>query len=84
MSVMEGSAKSSLHYQQAAVQPIEYMQMVLTPDEFIGFLKGNILKYTARCGHKDLPAKEAAKIEQYSIWLRMVLNGEKIKPMEGK
>ena len=82
--ILDGSAKSSLHYQKAAIQPIEYMQMVLTPDEFIGFLKGNIMKYTARCGHKDLPVKEAAKIEQYSTWLREALEGKKIKTMEGK
>lgn len=57
--------------------------MVLTPEEFRGFLKGNILKYSVRCGHKDAPLKEAAKIEQYSKWLRMAYEGKTIKPMEG-
>lgn len=61
-------------------QPIEVMQANMTRDELIGFLKGNIIKYACRCGRKDDPKKEAAKIKQYADWLCTVLNGETINP----
>lgn len=40
------------HYEQMTVQPWTVMEALLTPDEFIGFLKGNILKYSMRQGRK--------------------------------
>lgn len=41
------------HYKDMAVQPWAVMEAVLTPEEFRGFLKGNIIKYAMRQGHKD-------------------------------
>jgi len=40
------------HYKDMAVQPWHVMQSVLTPEEFRGFLKGNIIKYAMRQGRK--------------------------------
>ena len=81
-AALEGSAKTSSHYQVGTKQPIEIMQEVMTPEEFQGFLRGNVIKYSLRLGHKDAAVKEAAKIEQYAKWLRMALEGNTIKPME--
>ena len=67
------------HY-QTDIQPIEVMQANMTHEELIGFLKGNIIKYVCRCGRKDAPSKEAAKINQYSKWLVEALEGRKIDP----
>lgn len=78
--VVDGSAKSSTHYMAGAIQPIEFMQANLTPEEFKGFLKGNVLKYTARCGKKDATVKDMAKIVQYSQWLLQAERGETINP----
>lgn len=61
-------------------QPIEVMQSNMTHEELIGFLKGNIIKYACRCGKKDAPEKEAAKIKQYADWLCIVLSGGTIDP----
>lgn len=58
------------HYASSAIQPIQYMVANFTHEEMIGFLKGNILKYTSRMGKKDDPAKETAKIKRYSEWLK--------------
>ena len=33
------------HYKDMAVQPWEIMESLLTREEFIGFLKGNVIKY---------------------------------------
>ena len=41
------------HYKDMGVQPWDVMQSVLTPEEFRGFLKGNIIKYAMRQGRKD-------------------------------
>lgn len=81
-AALEGSAKTSTHYQVGTKQPIEIMQEIMTPEEFQGFCRGNVIKYSLRLGHKDAAVKEAAKIEQYSKWLRMSLEGKTINPME--
>jgi hypothetical protein len=35
-----------------AIQPWDVMKAVLTREEFLGFLKGNIIKYSLRDGKK--------------------------------
>ncbi len=67
------------HY-KGSVQPIELMQAQMSPDEFIGFLKGNIIKYACRIGKKDEPGNEADKIIRYAEWLKRALMGETINP----
>ena len=67
------------HYACVAVQPIEVMQSNMTHEQFVGFLRGNIIKYTCRMGRKDDVTKEAAKIKQYATWLEQTLRGEKVQ-----
>ena len=52
------------HYKEMAIQPWEIMEYVLTPDEFIGYLKGNVLKYSLRAGRKE-GTDDAAKARHY-------------------
>ena len=40
------------HYATMDIQPWHVMEAVLTREEFIGFLKGNIIKYALRDGRK--------------------------------
>jgi hypothetical protein len=40
------------HYKDMAVEPWIVMQAVLTPEEFRGYLKGNVIKYSMRQGKK--------------------------------
>jgi hypothetical protein len=82
MEIREGSALASTHYQTCDVQPIEIIQMYLPREQLIGYLRGNIIKYQLRYGHKDPTPKEAAKIEQYAKWLAVIENGGKINPWE--
>lgn len=77
----EYSEPLSSHY-ETTLQPIEFMQANMTHEEFIGFLKGNIIKYTARCGKKDDVDKEVAKIIEYAKWLAKAYKGETINPRE--
>ena len=41
------------HYKEMPVQPWTVMQAVLTPEEWRGYLKGNIIKYSMRAGRKE-------------------------------
>ena len=75
-----GSALEAKHYQVGSQQPIEIMQDYMTKEQLIGFLRGNIIKYTLRLGRKDDQLKEAGKIEQYAKWLRLVIQGDRIDP----
>lgn len=40
------------HYKNMLVQPWKAMQSWLTPEQFAGFLRGNAIKYLARCDVK--------------------------------
>lgn len=53
------------HYKDMAIQPWEIMEAVLTCDEFIGYLKGSILKYSLRAGRKE-GTDDAAKAKHYA------------------
>lgn len=44
---------SGNHYKDMPIQPWTLMEAVLTPEEFRGFLKGNIIKYSMRAGRKE-------------------------------
>lgn len=51
------------HYKDMGMQPWHVMEAVLTPEEFRGFLKGNIIKYAMRQGKKD--SDDAGKAQHY-------------------
>lgn len=77
--IKDGSAPNTKYYDEhyasmAGLEPIELMQLVLSPAEFIGFLKGNIIKYSMRAGKKQGEAaeKDVAKAKRYTAWLRKV------------
>lgn len=40
------------HYIDMPVQPWEAMKSWMTPEQYVGFLRGNALKYLARCDVK--------------------------------
>jgi len=50
------------------------MQAVLTHEEFVGFLKGNIIKYSLRAGRKD-GSDDAGKAQHYMQKLLEVERG---------
>lgn len=62
------------HYKQLDPQPWEVMQSLLTPEEFRGFLKGNMIKYAMRQGKKDSP--DSGKYWHYKKKLREVTGDE--------
>lgn len=81
--VPQGDPRKSSHYQLTLLQPLEIMQRTMTKEEFIGFLKGNIIKYSIRGGHKEgeSPEKDLTKVNTYHRWLRLAEQGQMINPM---
>ena len=64
------------HYKDMPMQPWDVMQAVMTPEEFIGFLKGNIIKYSMRAGRKD-GSDDAGKAKHYRQKLQEVQEGRR-------
>jgi len=61
------------HYAGFAVQPVEYIQNVMEPPEFRGYLWGNVLKYMSRWKEKgktqEEKVKDLKKARVYLDWL---------------
>jgi hypothetical protein len=41
------------HYKTMDVQPWQAMEAWMSEEEFMGFLRGNVIKYVARCARKN-------------------------------
>ena len=65
---------SGNHYKDMPIQPWALMEAVLTKEEFVGFLKGNIIKYSLRAGRKD-GSDDAGKARHYMLKLQEMQNG---------
>lgn len=59
------------HYKTMPIQPWEVMEAVLSREEFIGFLRGNVIKYSMRAGRKE-GSDDANKARHYMMKLREV------------
>ena len=60
------------HYIVGGIETIDFIQAKLTPDEFRGYLKGNILKYTSRAGHKGDMDTDIGKLVWYANKLQSI------------
>jgi hypothetical protein len=61
------------HYTQGGIEMLDYIRAKFPPEQYIGFLRGNIEKYNTRIGLKDDSVQEAAKIEFYAKELHRFL-----------
>ena len=43
---------SGTHYSDKTIQPWDAMEAWMSPEQFKGFLRGNVIKYVARCDDK--------------------------------
>lgn len=60
---------SGNHYKEMPIQPWAVMESVLTPEEFRGFLRGNVIKYALRAGRKE-GSDDAGKAKHYMMKLK--------------
>lgn len=69
---------SSTHYHLwDGMESIDVIKKTLTLYEYVGWLKGNILKYQLRMGKKDDVEKEKLKIKTYQDELNYILRSER-------
>lgn len=64
------------HYNQGGIECIDAIAAALGREGFIAFLRGQVIKYQWRLGHKDRPAQDNAKSTWYSTRLQEVLDQE--------
>ena len=56
------------HYKAGGIEVIDILRAKLTPEQFEGFLMGNVIKYTFRCKMKN-GAEDLKKAAWYSSML---------------
>ena len=57
------------HYRHGEIECIDAIEAALTPEEFRGYCKGNVLKYTWRERHKG----EATSLAKAAWYLRRLI-----------
>ena len=65
-TVAENEAQADLinhppHYQIGGIETIDIIEAMLSPEEYKGYLKGNIIKYRERAGRKGDAESDHAK-----------------------
>lgn len=74
------------HYTAGGIETIDYIKAKLTPEEYRGYLKGQVMKYTSRAGKKHDEAEDYRKAAWYLGRLLRELDqpsGE-VRPVEGQ
>lgn len=75
--VVDGTMNDAVHHPShytlpgLAVESVDVIRAVLTPEEFKGWCKGNALKYSLRAGRKD-PAKEVQDLAKAGVFLSWI------------
>lgn len=66
------------HYASQSIQPIEYMVATMSNEQFVGFLKGNVIKYISRSDKKN-GVEDLKKAKVYLTWLIEYNESQSIK-----
>lgn len=69
--------RKPFHYNQKGIECIDAIEAALTEDEFRGYLKGNMLKYTWRERYKGKAIEDLKKAADYCNRLLIFLTKEK-------
>ena len=65
------------HYKDNPVQPWAAMEAWMGGEQFVGFLRGNVIKYIARCDKKG-GVQDLKKAQHYLTKLIEICDGEKV------
>jgi hypothetical protein len=65
------------HYKDNPVQPWAAMEAWIGGEQFVGFLRGNVIKYIARCDKKG-GVQDLKKAQHYLTKLIEICDGEKV------
>jgi hypothetical protein len=76
VKLLDDPVNSPAHYTVGGIETIDYIKAKLTPEEFIGYLKGNVIKYTSRAGKKQDTIQDLEKAQWYMNRQIKELKGE--------
>ena len=62
--------KKSNYYDQGGIEVQDVIKAKLTPEQYEGWLLGNVIKYSLRWNWKGSKERDREKIANYSQWLR--------------
>lgn len=68
---------SPSHYNHGNIETIDFIKESLSKEEYIGYLRGNIIKYQSRANYKNNKKEDLEKANWYSNKLMEVLKDEK-------
>lgn len=63
------------HYKVGGIETIQFIKAKLTKEEYIGYLRGNVLKYASRLGAKNNAPEDAGKMAWYAKQLEQSMKG---------
>lgn len=69
-AVRPDMVNSPPHYTKGGIETIDFIQAKLSPEEYRGYLRGNLLKYASRMGAKG--EDDAGKAAWYAQRLEML------------
>lgn len=58
------------YYKVGGIEVIDFIRAKLTPEQYKGYLLGNIYKYSGRCQYKGEYKKDILKLAEYIQWLK--------------
>lgn len=71
------------YYSSNGLSPLQaFEQGLMSKEEYIGFLKGNVIKYTVRAGKKDDPLMDIFKAIDYLYHLHKALSDDENSDVE--
>lgn len=73
---MEDVVNRPKHYNTGAIECIEAIKASMSPIEFRGYLKGNILKYLWRYNYKGKPIEDVDKAAWYLTRLQQEIKSD--------
>ena len=69
-AVRPDMVNSPAHYTKGGIETIDFIKAKLSPEQYRGYLRGNLLKYASRLGDKD--SDDAGKAAWYAQRLEML------------
>lgn len=78
------STTADSHYEKSSMQPLEVMQRLMSKEQFLGFLLGNVIKYTMRADFKNQKESDLRKAKTYYYWYTLALQGKIINPVKDR
>lgn len=75
----QGGEEKKNYYDEGGVTVLDVIKAKLTPEQYKGYLLGNIIKCSLRFNFKGVSKQDAHKLADYSRWLDELENGNDLR-----